>query len=161
MKTGTKIILTLLALGGAGAVAYAVYDGATNFHLYRSREEYMASEELPVGAKMVVVGYDGSHPQAPTVETLLAEMAGRFGDVHFVGVPHDVAVGAVGMTFLQDSWGGVASGSDTRAFEAAWAPDVDRDQIRADLLAAVATVSDVQEAGLSVAGPESESIPLA
>ncbi len=145
MKTGTKFILALLAIGGVGAVAYSVVGGERNLHIYRTLKEYMESDELPVGSKMVIVGYHPDHPQAPTVETLLAEMAGRYGDIHFVGLPRDVAIDSVGMEFIGSGWGGVAAAGDVQTFESSWEGPEDRDDLRNDFLAAVGAASAVDQ----------------
>lgn len=145
MKKSTKILLGALGLAGAGVVVASLaglYGDGTNLHLYRDRDEYMAAEELPVGSNMVIVGYDPGHPQAATVEVLLAELAGRYPEIHFVGLPRDVAIDSVGMTFIQDGWGGVASGgSGGGAFEAVWYGKADKVEISDDLNAAVAALA--------------------
>lgn len=164
MKTGTKIILTLLALGGAGAVAWTVVKGERNLYIYRTLEEYMESEELPVGSRMVIVGYDPAHPQAPTVETLLSEMAGRFGDIHFVGLPRAVAIDNVGMAFIGSGWGGIAATSDIQPFEAVWEGPENKEDLRNDFLAAVGVASEqiarVQKAQIDVVEVEAEGLEV-
>lgn len=139
-KIWPKVLGGLTALGIIGGLAYA-FSAGKNLYYYMTREAYDKAKELPDDSQIVVVAFHPEAMLADHVRSKLEELAKQHGDVNFIAVSDEIGQ-EIGMDF--EGWGGIAAapvGRPDDTFTASWGPQTTADQVRDDLLMAIAAVA--------------------
>jgi len=139
-KMWPKILGALTVVGVVGGLAYAVSAGK-NLYYYMTREAYDKAKKLPDDSQIVVVAFHPEAMLADNVRDHLGRLAKEHDDVNFVAVSDEIGR-EIGMDF--EGWGGLAAapvGRPEDAFSASWGPQTTADQVRDDILMAIAAVA--------------------